>query len=96
MTKSIRGFLRKPKHKVGICCIAKNEDRYLDEWVEHHLQIGVTRFYIYDNESTTRIATVLSGYIQKGIVKVEPFPGFKMQIKARKHCLANYGRNVNG
>jgi hypothetical protein len=91
MTKSIFGFSQKPKHKVAICCIAKNEDHYLIEWVEYHLQIGVTRFYIYDNESTTPIANILSAYVKKGIVKVEHFPGFKMQMKAHKHCLANHG-----
>lgn len=91
----IRSLLRlKPgfKYEVAICCIAKNEDAYLVEWIEYHLLIGVTRFYIYDNESAVPIATTLDSYIRKGIVKVELIPGRKKQIAAHKHCLANYGR----
>ena len=82
----------KPLHNVAICCIAKNEDHYFIEWIEHHLQIGVSCFYIYDNESTIPIANTLSTYVQKGIVKVQYFPGSKMQMMAHKHCLANFGR----
>lgn len=89
--KSFFRLTRKPKYDVAICCIAKNEDPYLVEWIDYHLQIGVTHFYIYDNESVIPIANTLSSYIKKGIVKIEFFPGFKMQMMAHKHCLANYG-----
>lgn len=37
------------KNKVAICAIAKNEDLYLDEWVEHYLKLGASHIYIIDN-----------------------------------------------
>ena len=37
-----------------ICAIAKNEDKYLDEWITHHIKLGFDHIYIIDdNESPT-------------------------------------------
>ena len=37
--------------KVCIHTVAKNENRYLPEWLEHHRKIGVDHFFIYDNNT---------------------------------------------
>ena len=34
---------------VAICCIQRREERYIDEFVEHHLLMGVAHIFIYDN-----------------------------------------------
>jgi len=81
------------KYGVAICCIAKNEDPYFKEWIDYHAEIGVSQFYIYDNESAVPISTTLASYIQKGLVTVESISGTKMQMEAHRHCLANHGRN---
>lgn len=36
-----------------ICAIARNENQYINEWVKHHLDIGFSHIYIYDNNSTS-------------------------------------------
>lgn len=36
--------------KIAIPVIAKNEDNYIDEWMDYHLKIGVTDFFIYQND----------------------------------------------
>lgn len=33
--------------KTAICCIAKNEERYIHEWVDYHLKLGFDKIYIY-------------------------------------------------
>ena len=33
--------------KTALCCIAKNEDRYIHEWVDYHLKLGFDKIYIY-------------------------------------------------
>lgn len=33
--------------KTTICCIAKNEDRYIHEWIAYHLKLGFDKIYIY-------------------------------------------------
>lgn len=38
--------------KIALCCIAKCENLYLYEWVNHHLNIGFDHIYIYDNNDT--------------------------------------------
>jgi len=38
--------------KAAIVCIAKNEDLYIEEWVNYHLSIGFSHIYVYDNNDT--------------------------------------------
>jgi hypothetical protein len=91
MIKKLLGLSPSYIDKVAICCIVKDEGHYLHEWIEYHLKIGVSRFFIYDNESKIPIAGTLSPYADKGIVKVEFIAGKGMQQAAYEHCLANYG-----
>ena len=37
---------------LSLTLIVKNEAFYIKEWIEFHRMIGVTHFYIYDNESS--------------------------------------------
>lgn len=36
--------------KVALVCIAKNEDNYLDEWVDYHTLLGVDDVFVYQND----------------------------------------------
>jgi hypothetical protein len=40
---------------IAICAIAKNENQYLDEWINHYLELGIDQIIIYDNNSTIPI-----------------------------------------
>lgn len=35
---------------IALVCIAKNEDRYIDEWIDYHLTLGFNRVHIYAND----------------------------------------------
>ena len=37
--------------KVGLVCIVKNENQYLEEYVNYYHNLGVDTFYIYDNNN---------------------------------------------
>ena len=91
MIKKLLGLSPSHLYNVAVCCIVKNENHYLPEWIEHHLKIGVSRFYIYDNESKIPVADTLSAYIEEGIIQLEFIEGKEMQMPAYEHCLANYG-----
>ena len=41
--------------KIKICAIAKDENHYLEEWVNHYLNLGVDEIIIYDNNSAIPI-----------------------------------------
>lgn len=77
---------------VAICCIAKNEDLYIIEWLRYHFSLGVQKIYIYDNESQIPLREQLADFTQSDRVKVLEFPGTSMQFKAYRHCLGRYGK----
>ena len=39
----------------SICLIIKDENEYINEWLEWHIRIGFEHFFIYDNESKVPI-----------------------------------------
>lgn len=38
-----------------ICAVAKWEERYIDEWIQHHLGLGFDRIYMYDNSDANAL-----------------------------------------
>ncbi len=63
------------QNEISACCIFQNEDRFLKEWIDYHRLIGVTHFYMYDNESTDHSYAVLEPYIKAGVVEYILWPG---------------------
>lgn len=47
------------KQTACIVAIAKNEGRYLEEWVMYHLAIGLDRIVVYDHESDDETSSLL-------------------------------------
>ena len=86
----IKLIRKKQSAYLAMCAIAKNEGRYLQEWIEYHKMLGVEKFYIYDNESTDDTQNVLQPYVDKGVVEYTFFPGIKMQLKAYKDCVRKH------
>jgi hypothetical protein len=67
-------------HYLAVALIIKNEAEYVAEWIEYHLLVGVTKFYIYDNESTDNLKDILKPYTNAGLVEYINFPGKHRQI----------------
>ena len=57
--------------KVGIIAIAKNEQLYIAEWIEHHLSLGFDRLIIADNDDEF----ILPGIIDNPAVIFENYCG---------------------
>ncbi|KHK00204.1 glycosyltransferase family 92 protein [Desulfovibrio sp. TomC] len=76
---------------IGVCAIARDEDRDLEEWIQYHAMIGVERFIIYDNESSNPIRDTLHRYTGNGFVTVIDAPGPFPQYESYQHCLDNFG-----
>jgi hypothetical protein len=64
---------RQFKYTIAICSIFKNEAKYLKEWLEYHLLIGVEHFYLFDNLSTDDSVAVLATYIERGLVTLSTY-----------------------
>lgn len=43
------GLTKMTNMRTSICCIAKNEDLYIDEWINYHKKLGFDHFFIYQN-----------------------------------------------
>lgn len=81
--------VKKGAYHLSIVAIVKNE-MYIREWIEYHRMIGVSHFYIYDNESANNLKEEIKDYIDMGIVTYHYFPGSFVQNKAYNHAVENY------
>ncbi|MCB1109819.1 MAG: glycosyltransferase family 92 protein [Chlamydiia bacterium] len=61
-------LFQKKSHKLAVGSIFRNEAPYLKEWIDHHIQLGVTHFFLYNNESTDSYQDILKPYVDQGIV----------------------------
>ncbi|GGB80300.1 glycosyltransferase family 92 protein [Dyadobacter sediminis] len=78
-------------HYLSICCIVKDENEYLEEWINYHRKIGVQHFYIYDNESKKPVRQTLQRIGSMKYVTVNRIYGKVRQLQAYNDCLKNYG-----
>lgn len=78
------------KYEISLCLIFKDEERFLKEWIEYHLLIGVEHFYLYNNFSSDNFMTVLKPYIEKDIVTLVEWPYKYAQKEAYKNCYLKY------
>lgn len=84
--------------KVGIAAIVKNEAPYLLEWIAYHREIGVTKFFIADNNSDDGTSEILDDLQSLKILKKIDFPhvpGSPPQIPAYAELIAQFGGEVD-
>lgn len=94
--KQAKSFLKKEhngklkiKDDIAIIAMIRDEGCYLAEWIEYHRLVGVTKFYIFDNESKDNTKEVLEPYIKSGIVKYQflsdsELEGLKNKFKEKR------------
>lgn len=90
LKKRIKREKSTPPYYLAVCSIAKNEGSYYDEWIEWHKNLGVEKFYIYDNESSDNTKQVLAPYIESGLVEYTFLPGTKQQLPAYDDCMEKH------
>lgn len=99
---------KKAEHQLAICAIFHNEAPFLKEWIDfHHQSMGVTHFYLYNNDSSDHFREVLAPYIDQGLVELfewestdehavfglDDFEHVPYQIGAYRDCLKNRALN---
>lgn len=60
--------------ELAICSLFQNEADFLQEWIEFHRLVGVTHFYLYNNQSQDHYWQVLKPYVDQGIVELFDVP----------------------
>ena len=82
----------------AIVLLIKNENRYLKEWLDWHLNLGFDKVYIYDNGTTESVKDVISGYsedILSKIIVIDWKGTFNnVQEDAYNHFLEHYKSTV--
>lgn len=78
-------------HYLALCCIVKDEDPFLREWLAFHSLLGVEHFYIYDNCSKNLIRKQLEGFVNGARVTIRRVEGKRMQLPVYDDCLKSFG-----
>ena len=87
----------KNRHYSSICLLAKNENDYINEWLDWHLnKLKFNHIYIYDNESKIPIETSIEDKYKDRVTinrwTKRDYRGI-MQVCCYSHFLNNYGRD---
>ena len=74
---------------VCIVCIAKNENLYINEWIDHHLKIGIDHIYVCDNNDID--GENIKDVVKNKHVTIHNYRGVKcVQPKAYTECFLQY------
>ncbi|MEI7424186.1 MAG: glycosyltransferase family 2 protein [Prolixibacteraceae bacterium] len=71
--------------KLSVCLLIKDENDYLQEWLDHHRKIGFSSFYIYDNHSVIPVSETLKND-KDCFVKIWDDQGVHTQVEAYNDC----------
>lgn len=90
-------FLSAPEpignYYLSACCIVKDENEYLEEWIRYHLHIGVEHFFIYDNGSAIPVKETIHELGLTEFVTVIYYPGKNKHVSAYSNCLKTFGKS---
>ena len=82
----------------SLCLIIRDENKYLKEWLMHHLPL-TDHIYIYDNgakEDASDITSTLPKPVQSKITVIPYKDGYEhIQEEAYNHFLENHGSETN-
>ena len=79
--------------RIGICCIVKQENLYLRDWVKYYHDMGVKKIVLYDNNDINGEypQQVIGDYIASGFVDYKNARGlYRYQIEAYNKCYNEY------
>lgn len=85
----------KNKYELSICCIFRDDAKYLPEWIEFHKKQGVQHFYLYDNLSSDYPKKILKPYYDDVTLIDWPYESIGqedwnvIQCNSYMHCVKN-------
>ncbi|XP_019185530.1 PREDICTED: glycosyltransferase family 92 protein RCOM_0530710 [Ipomoea nil] len=77
------------EHQMCVCTMLKNQARFLREWIMYHAEIGVQRWFIYDNNSDDNIEDILGEHTATAHnynISRHVWPWIKSQEAGFAHC----------
>ena len=87
-----------PNIKVCVCTLAKLENRYIREFVQHYENYGVDKIFLYDNNDINgeKFEEVINDYIKKGFVEVLNWRGkYQAMMPIMNDCYNQNNKNYD-
>ena len=69
----------------ALVCIAKNEDHYIDEWLDYHFKLGFSQIFVYQNDWRYR-----GKYLEDNRIHLLQCDGTYRQLPAYNHFIKNF------
>ena len=82
-------------NKVCLCAVAKEENKYIREFVEHYKNYDIDKIYLYDNNDINgeKFEDIIADYIENGFVKLIDFKGVPQpQMPSYNDCYRRYNK----
>ena len=82
----------RPTKRVCLCLIAKNENKYIIEFLEYYKNYGIDKIILYDNNDINgeKFEDIIGNYIKVGFVDIIYYKEVKSpQISAYNDCYKN-------
>lgn len=82
-------------NKICLCAVAKGENKYIREFIEHYRNYGIDKIYIFDNNDKNgeKFEDVIDDYIKVGFVELIDYKDIKNpQIQSYNDCYKRYNK----
>lgn len=74
-------------HEICACTMISNGAKFLSEWVYYHTHLGVSKFFLYDNNSEDDLDSTIASLTTRNFnVTKQPWPWVKTQEAGFSHC----------
>lgn len=97
-TELIRLDKQKSEMKTLLCCIGRQENAYIREYVEYNKVLGFTNICLFDNnyDGEDDFNDVIGDYIKDGFVILKDYRNRKVcQLDAYNECYKTYGEEYD-
>jgi hypothetical protein len=78
-------------HELAAMVRVKDEARFLPEWLAYHVVLGVEHAYVYDNNSSDDITSVMAPFVEAGYATIIPWPTTPISPSAQNDFLERFG-----
>lgn len=82
-------------NKICLCAVAKEENKYIREFVEHYKNYDIDKIFIFDNNDKKgeKFEDTLDDYIKSGFVELIDYKEIKNpQLKSYNDCYKRYNK----
>ena len=61
----------------AVCLVVRDQHVDIREWLHHHAALGVSKFYVFDNNSSSPMLSQLEDLARRGIVEYHFLTSFR-------------------